>query len=132
MRRWLDVMFPTSLTFDNLPSIDMWSSEEDHVWGEGCNSACHSKAWRELAEDRLKDFGLTFPWIDSSAKSFAGLGSSTNTLGKRNLSFCIKVGQDSLAGAMESHEVDTDAYNPLLISLFCSSKIRLDQGHGTV
>ena len=74
---------------------DLWSPEEDHIWGaldEGCNSTCHSKAWGELAEDRLRHFGLTFPWIDGSTKSFAGLGSSTKTLGKRNLPFCIQVG----------------------------------------
>ena len=76
----------------------------------------------ELAEDRLRHHGLTFPWIDSSAKSFAGLGSSTTTLGKLNLPFCIQVGEDSLAGAMESHEVDTEAFNPLLVSLFAQAK----------
>ena len=103
--------------------MDVWSPGEDHVWGaldEGCNSTCHSKAWGELVEDRSKHYGLTFPWIGSSAKSFAGQGSSTNTLGKRNLPFCIQVGEDSIGGAMESHEADTDAYNALLISLFCS------------
>ena len=78
---------------------------------------CQSKAWGELAEDRLRYFGLTFPWIDGSTKSFARLGSSIKTLGKRNLPFCIQVGEDSLAGAMESHEVDTEAFNPLLLSL---------------
>ena len=106
----------------------MWSPEEDHIWGaldEGCNSTCHSKAWGELAEDRLRTFGLTFPWIDGSTKSFAGLGSSTKTLGKRNLPFCIQVGEDSLAGAMESHEVDTEALNPLLVSLFAQAKLGL-------
>ena len=106
----------------------MWSPEEDHIWGaldEGCNSTCHSKAWGELAEDRLRAFDLTFPWIDGSTKSFAGLGSSTKTLGKRNLPFCIQVGEDSLAGAMESHEVDTEAFNPLLVSLFAQAKLGL-------
>ena len=92
---------------------------------EVCNSTCHSKAWGELAEDRLGQPGLTFPWIDSSAQSFAGSGSSTTTSGKRNLPFCIQVGEDSLADAMESHEVDTEAFN-------CSGKIRLDKRHGTV
>ena len=104
---------------DTLPVVDMLSPEEDHIWGaldEGCNSTCHSKAWGELAEDRLRVFGLTFPWIDGSTKSFAGLGSSTKTLGKRNLPFCIQVGEDSLAGAMESYEIDTSAFNPLLVS----------------
>ena len=81
--------------------------------------------WDELAEDRLRHHGLIFPWIDSSAKSFAGLGSSTTTLGKRNLHFCIQVGEDSLAGAMESHEVDTEAFNPLLVSLFAQAKLGL-------
>ena len=100
-----------------------------HIWGaldEGCNSTCHSKA-----EDRLRYFGLTFPWIDGSTKSFAGLGSSTKTLGKRNLPFCIQVGEDSLAGAMESHEVDTEAFNPLLVSLFAQAKLGLikDMAH---
>ena len=65
---------------DNLPVINMWSPEESHIRGaldEGCKSTCHSKAKIELAEDRLRAFDLTFPWIDSSAKNFAGLGSST-------------------------------------------------------
>ena len=70
----------------------------------------------ELAEDRLRVFGLTFPWIDGSTKSFAGLGSSTKTLGKRNLPFCIQVGEDSLAGAAPRQP-------------FCSGKIRLDMAH---
>ena len=112
----------------------MWSPEEDHIWGaldEGCNSTCHSKAWGELAEDRLRYFDLTFPWIDGSTKSFARLGSSTKTLRKRNLPLCIQVGEDSLAGAMESHEVDTEAFNPLLVSLFAQAKLGLikDMAH---
>ena len=53
------------------------------------------------------------------------MGSSTKTLGKRNLPFCIQVGEDSLAGAMESHEVDTEASNPLLVSLFAQAKLGL-------
>ena len=107
-----DVSYKSDLVrVDNLPVVDMWSPDEDHV-----NSTCHSKAWGELAEGT---------WIDSSAKSFAGLGSSTTTLGKRNLPFCIQVGEDSLAGAMESHEVDTEAFNPLLVSLLAQAKLGL-------
>ena len=131
-----DVSYQSDLVrVDNLPVVDMWSPDEDHVWSardEGCNSTCHSKAWGELAEDRLRHHGLTFPLIDSSAKSFAGLGSSATTLGKRNLPFCIQVGEDSLAGAMESHEVDTEAFNPLLVSLRAQTKLGLIKGHGTV
>ena len=102
-----DVSYQSDLV-RNLPVVDMWSPDEDHVCGaldEGCNSAC--------------------------AKSFAGLGSSTTTLGKRNLP-CMQVGEDSLAGAMESHEVDTDAFNPLLISLFAQAKLGLIKRHGTM
>ena len=68
------------------------------MWGaldEVCNSTCHSKAWGELAEDRLRHRGLNFPWIDSSAKSFAGLGSSTTTLGKRNLPLKLSIRSSS-------------------------------------
>ena len=84
-----DVSYQSDLVrVDTLPVVDMWSPEED--------STCHSKAWGELAEDRLRYFGLTFCWIDGSTKSFAGLGSSTKTLGKRNLPVCIQVGEDSL------------------------------------
>ena len=130
-----DVSYQSDLVgVGNLPVVDMWSPDEDHVWGaldEGCNSTCHSKPLDKLAEDRLRQNGLTFPWSDSSAKSSAGLGFSTNTLGKRKLPFCIQVGEDSLAGAMESHEVDTDAFNPLLISLFAQAKLGLikDMAH---
>ena len=61
-----DVSYQTDLVrVDNLPVVDMWSPEEDRIWGaldEGCNSVtCHSKAWGELAEDRSRHFGLTFP-----------------------------------------------------------------------
>ena len=49
----------------------------------------------------------------------------------RNLPFCIQVGEDSLAGAMESHEIDTSAFNPLLVSLFAQAKLGLikDMAH---
>ena len=79
----------------------------------------------EVSWQRIREFHLTFPWIDNSTKIFAGLRSSTNTLGKQNLPFCIRIGEDSLAGAMGSHEVDTDAYNPLLISLFAQARLGL-------
>ena len=71
-----DVSYQSDLVrVDTLPVVDMWSPEEDHTGGaldEGCHSTCHSKAWGELAEDRLRYFDLTFPWIDGSTKSFAG------------------------------------------------------------
>ena len=122
-----DVSYQSDLVrVDNLPVVDMWI----RIWGalgEGCNSTYHSKAWGELAEDRLRHYGLTFPWINSSAKSFAG----TTTLGKRNLPFCIQVGEDSLAGAVESHEVETEAFKPRLVSLFAHTKLGLikDMAH---
>ena len=100
---------------DNLPLIDIWSSSEVHVWGaldEGCNSTCHSVAWGRLAEQRLKAFGLTFPWVDSKTKSFAGLGATSSTLGKRRLPFSIEKGSTTLGGVLESHEIDTPARNP--------------------
>ena len=57
-----DVSYQSDLVrVDNLPVVDMWSPDEDHVWGalhEGCNSTCHSKAWGELAE--VRHHGLTF------------------------------------------------------------------------
>ena len=57
-----DVSYQSDLVrVDTLPVVDMWSPEEDHIWGaldEGCNSTCHCKAWGELAEDRLKYFFL--------------------------------------------------------------------------
>ena len=58
-----DVSYQSDLVrVDNLPVVDMWSPDEDHVWGaldKGCNSTCHSKAWGGLAEDRLRHHGLT-------------------------------------------------------------------------
>ena len=102
---------------DNLPLINMWDPAETHVWGaldEGCNSTCHSTTWGRLAEERLKALGLSFPWVDSRTKSFAGLGSTSNTLGKRRLPFSIAKG-----------EIDTTARNPLLLSLFAQSTLGL-------
>ena len=115
---------------DNIKMVDMWSPSEKDVYGaldEGCNATCHSKAWGRLAEDKLKGFNLSFPWMDATAKSFAGLGATTKTLGKRKLPFCLSLdyGYDTLAGIMESHEVNTEAKNPLLISLFAQATLGL-------
>ena len=106
---------------DNLPVINMWIPDEDDVWSEldeGCNSTCHSKGWGELAEDTVTVFDLTFSWVNSSTKNFAGLGSST---GRETCRLAFKLVM-ALAGAVERHEVDTDAYNPLLISLFTQAR----------
>ena len=115
---------------DNIKMVDMWSPSEKDVYGaldEGCNATCHSKAWGRLAEDKLKVFNLSFPWMDATTKSFAGLGATTKTLGKRKLPFCLSLdfGCDTLAGIMESHEVNTEARNPLLISLFAQATLGL-------
>ena len=115
---------------DNIKMVDMWSPSEKDVYGaldEGCNATCHSKAWGRLAEDKLKGFNLSFPWMDASTTSFAGLGATTKTLGKRKLPFCLSLdfGCDTLAGIMESHEVNTEARNPLLISLFAQATLGL-------
>ena len=70
----------------NFKMVDLWLSSEPHIWGaldEGCNSTCHSRAWGDLVEWKLKSFGLGFPWVDSEAKYFIGLGSTTGTLGRR-------------------------------------------------
>ena len=114
----------------NLKMVDLWSPSEPHIWGaldEGCNSTCHSRAWGDLVEWKLKSFGLGFLWVDSEAKYFTGLGSTTGTLGRRKLPFCLSLdkGHDTLAGVMESHEVDAAARNPLLISLFAQSTLGL-------
>ena len=49
----------------------------------------------------------------------------SHALGKRNLPFCFQAGEDSLECAMESHEVDTHAYSPLLIGLCDQAKLGL-------
>ena len=48
-------------------------------------------------------------------------------LGRHKLPFCLSLdeGHDTLAGVMESREVDTSARNPLLISLFAQSMLGL-------
>ena len=106
----------------------MWDPSETRIWGaldEGCNSTCHSTAWGRLAEKRLKALGLSFPWVDSKTKSFAGLGSTSNTLGKRRLPLSIAKGDTTIGGVLESHEIDTTARNPLLLSLFAQSTLGL-------
>ena len=113
---------------DNLPLVNMWDPSETRIWGaldEGCNSTCHSTAWGRLAEKRLKALGLSFAWVDSKTKSFAGLGSTSNTLGKRRLPFSIAKGDTTIGGVLESHEIDTTARNPLLLSLFAQSMLGL-------
>ena len=122
---------PTDLVpVDNLPHVDMWGPDEPDIWGaldEGCNSTCHSKTWAIQTEARLKAFGLTFPWLNSNTRSFSGLGATTKTIGKRKLPVCLQLGDqgETLAGVLETHEVDTDALNPLLISLFAQSTLGL-------
>ena len=113
---------------DNLPLVNMWDPSETRIWGaldEGCNSTCHSTAGGRSTERRLKALGLSFPWVDSKTKSFAELGSTSNTLGKRRLPFSIEKGDTTLGGVLESHEIDTTARNPLLLSLFAQSTLGL-------
>ena len=89
------------------------SSGSQNAASAGCDKSYRSDLVRVDNLLVINMCNLTFPSIDSSTKNFASLGSSTNTLGNRNLPFCIQVREDSLAGAMESQEVDTDAYSPL-------------------
>ena len=69
--------------------------------------------------------------VDSEAKCFTGLGSTTGTPGRRKLPFCLSLdkGHDTLAGVMESHEVDTAARNPFVDIPVCSVNARTSQGH---
>ena len=66
------------------------------LWMKCCKSTCHSVSWGKLAEQRLKALGLTLPWVDSKNKSFAGLGATSSTLGKRRLPFSIEKGSTAL------------------------------------
>ena len=79
-----------------------------------CTRHCHSQCCM-LCNAYVK-------WACVSSRRFL---SGFSLLDFRVLPFCIQVGEDSLAGAMESHEVDTDAFNPLLVSLFAQAKLGL-------
>ena len=116
-----DVSYQSDLVrVDTLPVVDMWSPEEDHIWGaldEGCNSTCHAKAWGELAEDRLRVFGLTFPWIDGSTKKFCRFRFFHQNVGEAKPTLLHPSRGRLTCRCMESHEIDTSAFNPLLVSL---------------
>ena len=61
-----------------------------------------------LLKGNLSPFGLGFPCIDGEPKFFTGLSSITVPLERRKLAFRLSFdeGRDTLAGVMESREVD--------------------------
>ena len=70
-----DVSYQSDLVrVDNLSVVDMWSPDEDHVWGaldEGCNPACNSNAWGELAEAKASWLSLPLDWGEVSKNKWA-------------------------------------------------------------
>ena len=48
---------------DNLPLVNVWDPSETRIWGAldgGCNSTCHSTAWK-VGREASQSFGLEFP-----------------------------------------------------------------------
>ena len=73
-----------------LPYVDIY--EDPGIWAvfdEGCNSACHSKAWADDAEKKLEKIGMQPVWIHQRPRSYTGIGKQ-NTSG--NKAFPVGIG----------------------------------------
>jgi len=92
------------------------------VWAildEGCNTTCHSRMWRENAEEKFLNQGFVVERFDSK-KECHGVGDKPVTT-KHCYSFPFNVSlgpyQRSLAGVLQSQELGHEGFVPLLLSL---------------
>ena len=73
----------TDTVYGHLPIVDIW--KDRNIWAipdGGCNSSCHSRAWRENAQNKLAKMGRGYTGLyteDPNTKSFSGLGAAKST-----------------------------------------------------
>ena len=104
------------------------------VWSildEGCNTTCHSKAWRLNAQEKLLNKGFTLEICEAN-KTSNGVGANARRASMMfRVPFAIEVGpcHKSLYGVIESYELETgeDRFVPMLICLFVQP---VDNGTG--
>ena len=113
-----------------LREVDMLA--DPGVWAildEGCNTTCHSKAWRLNAQEKLLNKGFTMEICDAN-KTYNSVGANATKASKMyRIPFAIEVGpcHKSLCGVIESYELETgnDHFVPMLISLSNQSTMGL-------
>ena len=73
----------TAITlYEYLPIVDPWT--DPNIWAipdGGCNSSCHSRAWRGNAMEKLARMGCGYTGHleDQTTKTFSRLGSNKST-----------------------------------------------------
>ncbi len=98
---------------------------DDGVWAildEGCNMTCHSRSWRENAQQKLLNLGFTMEVLDAQ-KEYNGVGATaTKSSSMFRIPFSVKPLDEklrTLCGVIESYELEfeNDNFVPLLSSL---------------
>ena len=112
------------------PSGSIWATLD-----EGCNTTCHSKAWRLDAERKFIEQGFVVERYDSK-KEYHGVGDKpVETKHCYMFPFNISLGpeQRSLAGVLSSQELGHEGFVPLLLSLpnQCTMGLVKDMRNGT-
>ena len=108
------------------------------VWAildEGCNTTCHSRMWRENAEEKFLNQGFVVERFDSK-KEYHGVGDKpVMTKHCYSFPFNISLGpyQRSLAGVLQSQELGHEGFVPRLLSLpnQCTMGLVKDMRNGT-
>ena len=96
--------------------------EDEGIWAvldEGCNTTCHSKAWRLNAEEKYLKMGYCVEWQQAD-KEYHGVGDRPTKASSMYL-FPFSVDTTGyckgLSGVVESFELDHQSFVPLLLSL---------------
>ena len=107
----------------DLRVVDMMN--DDGVWAildEGCNMTCHSRSWRQNAEQKLLNLGFTMEALEAR-KEYNGVGATaTKSSSMFRIPFSVKPLDEklrTLCGVIESYELEfeNDNFVPLLLSL---------------
>ena len=141
-----DTAYPAMMKhmYSHLPVVDIW--KDPHVWAipdGGCNSSCHSKAWRINTQKKLANMGSGYAGIyknDPTIKSFSGLGSMKSTSrGVFRYPTCYRTWNpakekyETEAGELETCEIE-EGSSPLLIGtdIMYQLGISVDYAEGKV
>ena len=113
-------MMPVRDLEGDLRVVDL--SEDEGIWAvldEGCNTTCHSKAWRLNAEEKYLKMGYCVEWQQAD-KEYHGVGDRPTKASSMYL-FPFSVDTTGyckgLSGVVESFELDHQSFVPLLLSL---------------
>ena len=100
----------------DLPTVDIMSMDTPDVYAaldEGCNASCHSQAWAEMCDAKLRRFDVTFKWVNHEVTSFVGIGAKTSTCGSRSMPIGLEATDGSvIKGKLESFEIQVRQQPP--------------------